>query len=163
MRLFLALVPPVAVRAWLADAADRLGDHLPEGARRIRAEHMHCTLVFYGERDDTEGLLEATEGLRGATHLVRVGGRGAFPSLARARVVWIGIHQDPMLEAKASIARRAAGLQPEALTPHVSVARLRRPTSLRGLPEVGEGPVEPWAIELFGSWLSPGGRRYESL
>lgn len=162
MRLFAALWPPEEVRSWLADAAARLTHDLPAGSRIVSAANLHATLAFYGDRDDPaelkHGLEPFSEGLE-----VTPGGSGTFPSPTRARVVWIGL-QAPGFAALCARAASVGELDPASgQTPHVTVARLKRPFSLAGLPDVPAGPSARWSVRLVRSHLGPRGARYEIL
>ena len=136
--MFVAVQPP-------DDVLDHLDDFLD--ARRDAAdfrwtlrEHLHVTLAFLAEvqdraRDDLEARLERAAKRRTAFAATLAGG-GAFPNVARARVLWAGVDlSDP---ARTEIARLATGARAAAskagvavdgarFTPHVTVARLRHP------------------------------------
>ena len=83
MRLFVALHLPEPVRADLVRAAAPLHDALPK-VRWVRADALHLTLVFLGERPagQTEAIALAMDAAcreRGP-FVLAVGGNGCFPS-----------------------------------------------------------------------------------
>lgn len=75
-------------------------------------EQMHLTLVFLGATDardvaPIEQAMSAAVAGRGPLH-VSLGGLGAFPDLARPRVVWCGVEGDSGAVRKRSVGRRRA-------------------------------------------------------
>ena len=160
--MFVAVQPP-------DDVLDHLDDFLD--ARRDAAdfrwtlrEHLHVTLAFLAEvqdraRDDLEARLERAAKRRTAFAATLAGG-GAFPNVARARVLWAGVDlSDP---ARTEIARLATGARAAASKAGVAVdgatvhaTRHRRPAATpsrddvvgaapRHLPRAGvDGGVRP--------------------
>ena len=139
------------------------------------AEGLHLTLAFLGdvERARLAGLGSALAGaLAGvAAPALRLGGTGAFPSLARARVLWVGVEERATTgrlaacHAAVRVALASAGLAAdERFAPHVTVARPRGARAR--LPEAFAAlrfdlAWDPAAVELFESVPGPGGSRYE--
>jgi len=118
-----------------------------------QAEAWHITLAFLGEVGE-ERLLP----LR--TRLERAAGRhscldisisraGAFPSAAKARVLWAGIEGDrralAALAASVAAGARRAGAPPpdegRRFRPHLTLARCREPADLGSLVEALSGFV----------------------
>ena len=94
MRLFVAIAPPPAV----LDELDALVE--PLRARRLdlrwtSREAWHVTLAFLGQVDEAAAarLLPRLERAAGRHQQVRLAfsGAGAFPSAARANVLWSGL------------------------------------------------------------------------
>lgn len=105
----------------------------------VSGEQLHLTLKFLG--DTEEGLVpEIVSAMReAATGIppleIRIRGTGAFPNLARPRVVWVGLEgADPLSRAAKSLNEnlRALGFEAEtrAWSPHVTVGRVRGPRGL---------------------------------
>jgi 2'-5' RNA ligase len=161
MRLFAALWPPEEARSWLAEQAARVTQDLPVGSRLVPAANLHATLAFYGDRDDPDELKTRLQAFGSGLTATPVGS-GAFPSKAHARVVWIGLEATGFADV-ARAAAEAGGLEPTDQTPHVTLARLKRPRSLSGLAAVPSGPTDSWSIELVRSHLGSRGARYELL
>jgi RNA 2',3'-cyclic 3'-phosphodiesterase len=101
----------------------------------------------------------------------RLGGAGAFPDAARARVLWLGLAEGASVLARvaSAVAGRTAVLGHEADTrpfrPHLTLARFRDPTDVRGaIAAFGDEPVGPaWevdAIAVFESERLADGARY---
>ena len=97
---------------------------------------LHLTLKFLGEQppervDDIKAALAGVAG-RHRELLMTLGGIGAFPNFRRARVVWIGVGQDPRLELlhhDVEVACEGLGFEVEGrpFRPHLTLARVRQP------------------------------------
>lgn len=153
-------------------------------ARDFRLTHgpgLHLTLAFLGdvERERIGVLAEAFARHAGALAppQLRLTGTGAFPTLARARVLWVGVEERTgagrleacraaVLAALAQAGFEGVGEEHEGFTPHVTVARPRGARA-RVPPAFGALRLglawDPAALELFESHMGPGGSRYESL
>ncbi|MFI8457638.1 RNA 2',3'-cyclic phosphodiesterase [Kitasatospora sp. NPDC101447] len=131
MRLFVAVLPPVAALQGLSDAVAPVRG-LP-GADRLRwttAEGWHLTLAFLGEVP-AEWLPALSAGLAGVAelhpvHRLRIAGAGRFGD----RVLWAGIEgqtwalrrlADAVTEATAEVVGQSADTF--AFHPHLTLAR----------------------------------------
>jgi 2'-5' RNA ligase len=134
-RLFIA----VDLTAETKDALQRAQAPLQAAHLRVRWSHpemMHLTLAFLGETDERhiarieQSLGESVIG----THpfLLTLGSLGAFPSLARPKVIWCGIEgatdalghlQDAIAAAVHAVVPRT-GTHP--YTPHLTIGRVRQ-------------------------------------
>lgn len=194
-RLFAALPLPEEVRERLALLAGRLTAAFPEGRLRpVAVENLHLTLRFYGPPPDEEaaGILEDELRRRVARETETLRARGAAPprlslpavapspSDHRPRLVWAEAVEESgsagflqSLRQAAEAAARPAGFDPlrRAFTPHVTLARLRRPTPIPAsalaslVPAAGPWP-DPFpipAVELLESVLDPAGAIYHRL
>lgn len=131
MRLFVAINLPDDVRRAVHEAvADVRNRGMP--ARWTDPEQYHVTLKFIGDvrpdrRDDhVEVLRRIGSGYRPVDVTVRE--LGAFPSLRRPRVIWMGIEPTPQLRAlKHDLEHGYASLgvdrETRAFRPHVTLAR----------------------------------------
>lgn len=178
MRLFVALVPPAELRANLAREVERRRGRLPR-ARWVRAEHLHLTLAFLGDVEES-GVAPLVEALRarvaGVTRFTaRLAGAGAFPPHGPVRVVWVGLEPEAELASLAAAVRTAvddAGLAADdkPFRAHLTLARCPEPwraESRATLPGL-LGPLEatPLAVEriaLIESVLGPAGPAYGEL
>lgn len=140
-RVFCALRPP-------QEEVDRLDDFLD--VRRdagafswTDAGQFHLTLAFLPDVPEhhLDDLVEATAAAaaRREPFDLCLGGGGAFPDPARAKVLWVGLrtdeHADRELAALAagirgSAAHTGAQVDGQRFRPHVTVARCGRPTPL---------------------------------
>jgi RNA 2',3'-cyclic 3'-phosphodiesterase len=146
--------------------------------RWVRTEGIHLTLKFLGDvaRPQVEPILDALRGaLREQPGLrVRAQGVGAFPSLRRPKVVWVGLTGNglkPLSEA-VETALMPLDFPPEEreFKPHLTIGRVR---SLRGWEKVfavakryehtefGESVIEH--LTLYQSDLRPDGAVYHPL
>ncbi len=178
LRLFVAVNLEPAVRQSIADAVEpvRSGER---GVAWTAPANLHLTLRFLGEQP-----AEVATAIGAALHEVArdvpphrlvVGRFGAFPTLARARVLWCGVEANvalALLYKKVDDACAALGLGREArdFHPHVTLGRVRPrarlgPTTLR---EAARLLDTTWttavtSVDLMSSRLGPGGSRYECL
>ncbi len=175
VRLFVALNPPEAVRERIgAGTAElrRLG-----GVRWIDPGALHITLKFIGAL--AEGRAdEVAASLRGvaAEHApfdVGLSGVGAFPSLRRPRVVWVGIgpgQELARLQREIEVALEELGIEREerGFSGHITLGRVRRGSAVdaqrleslaRRAAIRGSWRVE--SVDLMESRLRPTGAVYE--
>jgi RNA 2',3'-cyclic 3'-phosphodiesterase len=179
MRLFVAIVPPAAVLAELAAAVQPLQAAAPE-LRWTTSTAWHLTLAFLGEVDEAvlPGLSTRLEraARRHPPQQLAVAGGGAFPSQARARVLWAGIQADnralASLAASVAAGARRAGAPPpdegRKYSPHLTLARCREPADVAQLAAALAGfSSAAWtarSVHLVRSHSSGSGPpRYEEL
>ncbi len=142
-------------------------------------DHLHLTLKFLGDVDVARlsalGERLGTVAAATAPFTLDVAGVGAFPSLARPRVLWVGVVGPGLLTLSDDVehACRAAGFAPEsrALRPHVTLGRVRAGArggspdlgflARDGDRELGSSPVTD--LVLFRSELRSGGARHSAL
>jgi RNA 2',3'-cyclic 3'-phosphodiesterase len=173
-RCFVAVPAGDEVRAALSAAVERWRV-IPglDGLRWSDADSWHVTLGFLGGVEPrsvpllVERLRSAVDRHETADH--RTAGVGAFPSAARARVVWHGVDDpDRGLDRLASSVRAALSLTAEGpLRPHVTLARARSiPVDVREWLRTADALVArlPVAeVRLMRSHLGGGPARYETL
>jgi 2'-5' RNA ligase len=145
----------------------------------VSAEHFHVTLKFLG--DTEEGLIpevvsamrEASTGIGPFTLAIR--GSGAFPSLSRPRVLWVGLEgADPLARVARSLDEHLRalgfGVETKPWSAHVTLARVRGPRGLdRALEILRRHEDETFAevrieeIHLKKSVLQGGGPEYTTV
>lgn len=174
LRLFVAVSVPELHRAWIAEQVSELARQWPE-TRWIPPDNQHITLKFLGSTpaDRLEQVMSSCEQVAaghrpGSLSLTQL---GVFPSLTRARVLWIGL-DDPagLLTAVAcALDERLTPLgfeaEKRAFSPHLTIARFRQATKVDELPPL-KAPPAPFAfaaLDLWRSHLSSKGARYERL
>ena len=145
--------------------------------RWSRPESLHLTLHFFGETEQ-ENLEKIRVSMLSVKHCHRpfqvdVIGLGAFPSLQRPRVIWLGLHpQDRLgqLHRDCHRALREAGLVTDSrpYTPHLTIGRAKhRVAALTALGNelgnrlIGRLPVD--RLILYESRLKPGGAEHIPL
>ena len=182
MRLFVAVAVPVCAADELDDAVAPLRQWCP-GLRWTGRDAWHLTLAFLGEVTEPVCASLGPQLERAAADCPRfslsLGGAGAFPGAARARVLWTGVEGElAELESLAGCVAggaRQAGAPPaeegRRFQPHLTLARCREPVDVQPLVRRLSGYAgTPWTageIYLIRSHL-PGGRphdrpRYETL
>lgn len=151
--IFVGVALPYEIREALAGALRGWRRQYPEIAWE-EAEALHLTLQFIGSYPAARlaELESALQGVVAARFQLRCAGTGAFPDGKRPRVIWAGVERTPALLRLAKAipaALEAAGIVAERrpFTPHVSLARVKPPSGLRGWaadaerPEWGEAEI----------------------
>lgn len=162
MNHFIALALPESLRealgAWPRPA-------IP--AAWARPEGLHLTLAFLGGIDGTEAVDAVMDAVapRHRAFALRTAGLGGFPSPERARVLWLGVEEEPRLRALAESLRAAlsaAGLPFEArpFAPHITLARPKPAADLRGL--LAPQPAD-FEVQALARFRSRGEGRYDVL
>jgi len=168
---------PDELRNRLALEIDALRRHAP-GVSWVAAANLHITLKFLGGVDESR-LAEIGDALRRAASVcafdVAVQGLGAFPTLARPRVVWAGTAAAPAFVRLAEDTDRALvalGFPAEVrgFTSHVTLGRVREPrrdaplaAALAAAAARPFGTLRVGRVSLMRSDLSPRGARYTEL
>ncbi|WP_082750840.1 RNA 2',3'-cyclic phosphodiesterase [Blastomonas sp. CCH1-A6] len=174
MRLFLSLVPPIAIRALLLDRMQGL-----VAARWQSDAQLHVTLRFVGETDrhGAEALLLALGAERFTRIEARLDGFGWFDRKGRVDQLWAGLApREPLAALHARLDRLCvrAGFEPEArkYVPHVTIARFARSTApdpagvtawMASQPPLPGDPFGFDALRLMQSQLGHDGSVYETI
>jgi 2'-5' RNA ligase len=176
MRLFVALNPPEAVKRLIHDGTLSLREAgLP--ARWVPGCDLHLTLKFLGEIREQrlaatrEALCEAVSGCPAFD--LHLEGVGAFPSLRRPRVIWLGVEATlPLRALKHDIEHAFAQLgierESRAFHPHVTLGRVNDRAQAGQFRElerlagriVVQGSFRVESVDLMRSRLTPQGARY---
>ena len=183
MRLFVAVEIDPTLAHELARVAGEVRKRVDSRAPRARLtwvaeDRLHFTVRFIGEVDEARAssiVASLAAPLGVAPFSLTVGNIGAFPETGRPRVIWVGILEgrDEMgaIEREVSARLATCGIPPEGreYSPHLTLARVRDPATLRArdvLEGVSQGPLGTTsvdAITLFQSRLSPKGPTYVPL
>lgn len=175
LRTFVALELDASVRAAVADYLSSLRS--TPGVAWARPENLHLTLKFLGNVA-TARLPALTERLAAGTatqpsFVMRIAGVGAFPNLARPRILWVGCQAAPLAALAAAVdaacVQAGCAAEERAFHPHVTLGRVREPGRRDRFPfllsdggrDFGSSTVT--AIVLFASKLGSGGARYTPL
>jgi len=186
-RTFVAIAVPEPLGQKLARLQTELAPLIP-GGRFTASQPFHATLAFVGDVRDRDlnevckaveaGVLAGAESGAYEAIEVRLLGLGAFPSPAKARVVWAGItapSPKPLLDLQQSIVRALAraGCRPDdqRFHPHVTLGRIKSNRSGGwDATEVVErfsgwtgGSFTVSEITTFASTLGPSGPVYAPL
>lgn len=179
IRCFVAVEIPEPIQAVLEPVRTHLQSQIHKGTSWTKPGNFHLTLKFLGDvhpeaiNDISEAVQRVTD--RYAPFSIDFGGIGAFPNLARPRVIWMGIKQGA-----STVARLAKAVNLE-LTPlgfstdnrfhpHLTLARLRSATNLEPLKNILRkydtivgGSMRVNEITLMQSQLHPNGAIYTPL
>lgn len=137
MRIFLAINPPAELRRAMWDAAAPLRE-TPLDVAWVAEPKIHLTLKFLGAITDAAvALLSASMADVARAHaapMVHVSSVGAFPSLRRPRVIWLGVEPEPRLELlhhdiELACAELGHELDGRPFRPHLTLGRVREPAS----------------------------------
>jgi 2'-5' RNA ligase len=175
MRVFVALVPPLAARLQLGELISTLRP-LTGRARWVAPENLHITLQFLGDLEkcqlaQVEQICAKVAAAQKAL-LLTTTGLGCFPPRGQPRVLYLSTDQQQPLRALAGAL--AAHLQPcgfdlpDRFHSHLTLARLkkaedrhrRRRLLAFNAPEISFRLTE---LVLLGSTLTASGPRYEVL
>ncbi len=182
-RTFVALPVPSALGEKLTRLQSLLAPKVP-AARWTATLPFHMTLAFLGDVPDNDlntvckAVAEAT--LPFSCFELLLEGVGAFPNLARPRVLWAGLTATdlaPLLDLQKSIAKKVteAGYRPDdqRFTPHVTLGRIRShrrgqdpldlTTILQPYLTWSAGTFRVGDVITFASTITPEGPAYAQL
>jgi RNA 2',3'-cyclic 3'-phosphodiesterase len=176
MRLFIALNLPDEERERIHRAAGPLRD-AGYPVRWIGPESYHLTLKFLGDvRGEMLPVVEKVVGrVADATRAfpLSLGGFGAFPTLRRPRVLWVGAEPSPALrclkqDLEWGLANHGFERETRAFHPHVTLGRADEGSgagAFRGLHELSAGleyrtEIAIDSVDVMRSHLSKHGPRY---
>lgn len=182
IRAFIAIDLPPHIQQKLGEVLDQLKQPETRAVRWVPAKNIHLTIKFLGDVSQANleiltKLLKSEVG-RFRPFEVRVGGLGAFPSMRRPRVVWVGVEAPPTLPAmqhsiEAGTVRLGYAAEDRPFSPHLTLGRVAHnasPDEVRSVADVlvglkvGElGTALVDHVRLFRSDLQPGGAIYTPL
>lgn len=176
MRLFVGINLPKKQRARIHSAARKLREEeLP--IRWIEPDNLHVTLKFLGEvrREHVPAVEDAIARVASSTpaFTTALGGFGAFPTIRRPRVVWLGVGANPELRCLKQDLEWTLGdvgfeAETRAFHPHVTLGRAEAEGgagAFRGLDELiaamsFDDELRVHTLDLMRSHLSKEGARY---
>lgn len=137
-RLFIAIELPKSVKLLASSAKSLLEDKIPK-ARWVPTENIHLTMRFLGDCRD-EQVPEIVDAIGGFSKKCRAfHGRttnlGVFPNPKRARVLWIGIREEPELakayyEMNKALEGLGFEIEKRPFSPHITLARIKAPFAI---------------------------------
>lgn len=176
MRLFIAINLPKKLRARIYTAARTLREEeLP--IQWIDPDNLHITLKFLGDvrRERVSHVEEAVARVASSTpaFATTLEGFGAFPTIRRPRVVWLGVGANPELRCLKQDLEWALGsvgfdAETRAFHPHVTLGRAESEGgagAFRGLDDLFaamtfDGDLRVHTLNLMRSHLSKSGARH---
>jgi 2'-5' RNA ligase len=182
MRIFVALDIDDAIRKRIERFIDGVQAFAPD-ARWVRAESLHVTLKFIGEKppEVVEEIKRVLSNVQNDVIEIGFRGYGFFPGAKAPRVFWVGVEAGPQLTALATAVDEkvaALGIPKEhPFSPHLTLARgggSRAPREhspsfrqlqekLAILPTPDFGTMTAREFFLYQSQLLRGGARYSKI
>lgn len=178
VRAFVALKLGDQLESAVANFIDELrtpGD----AVRWVPRRNLHLTLKFLGDAVAPDRLAILAHALHQIVRdlpalEIRASGSGAFPTLARPSVIWVGLHGDGLdtLAARVESAAVECGFARETRpwSPHLTIGRVRHPRSFRRTRAALErnlhrdfGTARIESITLFRSTLGGTASTYDEL
>ena len=179
MRLFIALNLPKKERQRIHRAAQRLREgEMP--IRWIEPDNFHVTMKFLGDVR-RERLAEIEEGMARVavstkSFTTEFGGFGAFPTIRRPQVIWLGLGANPELrclkqDLEWTLGDKGFDAEARSFHPHVTLGRADDrggAGAFRGLDDLMAdiaftGDVKVHTLDLMRSQLSKSGATYTVL
>jgi 2'-5' RNA ligase len=179
MRLFIAINIPKKERNRIHRSARPLREQ-DYPVRWVSSDLFHLTLKFLGEVrgevvSEVESVLERVAGTTEAFQM-DIGGFGAFPTIRRPRVIWVGVEPSPALrclkqDLEWALSDRGFERETRAFHPHFTLGRAKANDgagAFRGLDVLASeltygSEVKVRKVDLMESHLSASGPRYEIL
>ena len=176
VRVFLGVPLTAELQKTIRSLQDNLKGRICD-IRWSRPENLHLTLHFFGETEQ-ENLEKIRVSVLSVKHCHRpfqvdVIGLGAFPSLRRPRVIWLGLNPQDQLEQLYNDCQRAlrkAGLVTDSrpYSPHLTIGRVKqraKELTILGAEHrdklIGQLPID--RLVLYESRLRPGGAEHIPL
>jgi 2'-5' RNA ligase len=172
-RLFIAVPLPSGVAEALREATTPLREAAPQ-VRWVEPQALHCTVRYLGPTEPSR-VPEIVAAMQLATSAARpialeVRQFGAFPTWARARVVWIGLTPDPKFELlhhdlETALMARGWEVEGRIFRPHVTLARVDVPAGAAPIRTAARGvrvriPLTVDHLALMQSGGESSGPRY---
>jgi len=182
IRAFIAIDLPLSIQTGLDEIIRKLKSPASQAIHWVPAKNIHLTLKFLGDVSPANlELLKkivAAEAGRQAAFEFTVAGMGAFPSILRPRVVWVGVQAPPALASlqraiDVETQRLGYAAEERAFSPHLTLGRISHKASPQEVRQAAEvlqsaqvgdlGRCFVDSVKIFRSDLQPGGAVYTQL
>lgn len=140
IRCFIAIEIPEPIQNQLVRIQEMLRNQIGK-ASWVKLGNIHLTLKFLGDvnPEDIESIGKAVEEVasRHYSFSLHIGGVGAFPNLARPRVIWAGVrvgvdHASALAQdINLALNRHGFPLETKKFNPHLTIGRLREKVDLK--------------------------------
>ena len=173
MRIFIAIELPKEIKKELLKMQ---GNFQQIRAKWVRPEHMHLTLVFLGDVDESR-IME----IQDICHKVakefepfeiELSGLGAFPDLWRAHTLWIGIKNSVALNQlqkslSEELKNNSFQVENRPFIPHLTLARFKKRLNLKNainkFAKANLGKIKVAEFIVFESKLLPQGPKHKII
>ena len=183
IRAFIAIELSPEIYERLDQVINQLNECLPGmPIRWVPSKNIHLTVKFLGDvsvanLEMLENIILSEANCRPPFE-VSIGELGAYPSLRRPRVIWVGVKAPPELTGfqhgvETETARLGYTPEKRAFSPHLTLGRASRNANSEGVKEIGLvlgdckvgflGATRIKSVYLFRSDLKPGGAVYSKL
>jgi 2'-5' RNA ligase len=183
IRAFIAIDLPAAIQGQLDSISNQLQAQVKPGTVRwVPARNIHLTLKFLGEVSSTNlemltNLLQI-QAARQPCFDLSVGNLGAFPTIHRPRVIWIGVQAPANLHTlqrtiESETLRLGYTAEDRPFSAHLTLGRVSHNAQPPEITRLGEqlsamkvgnlGSLRVDAVRLYRSDLQPGGAVYSQL
>jgi len=182
IRSFIAIELPDEIQIQLREVINKMKPKLPAVIRWTPPGNTHLTIKFLGEVSPLNlGILMKTLKLLSSKQTefkVHIGKIGAFPSIKRPRVIWVGINASPaLIDLQQSVEKETQKLgfpiEVRLFSPHLTLGRVdfhanpdtisRITEALFSLKDEQVGSFTVRHLTLFKSELTPEGAIYTPL
>ena len=182
IRAFIAIDLSEQIQKQLGKVLEQVNTPSTKAVRWVPAQNIHLTIKFLGDVSpaNLELLIRLlqVEVSRYHPFEICVSGMGAFPSLRRPRVIWVGVQTPPALAAlqraiETETVRMGYAAEDRPFSPHLTLGRVAHnatPDEVHKVADtlvntkVGElGRAVVDSVRLFRSDLQPGGAVYTPL
>lgn len=182
IRSFIAIDLNAQVQNQLGEIIQQLKPATGNIVRWVPENNIHVTLKFLGDTSPTNleilKKIITGEASRVKAFDLNVDGLGAFPSIRRPRIIWVGVTAPPNLLAlqhSIDIETQRLGYTPEErpFSPHLTLGRLAHNATPDEIRQVGDAlaarkitvssVVQVKTVVLFRSDLQPGGAVYTPI
>ena len=183
VRAFIAIELSPEIYERLDQVIDQLKDCLSGmPIRWVPAQNIHLTIKFLGDvsvanLEMLENIIISEANCRPPFE-VSIGELGAYPTLRRPRVIWVGVKAPPELTGfqrgvETETARLGYTPEKRTFSPHLTLGRVSRNANSEDVKEIGLvlgdckvgflGATRIKSVYLFRSDLKPGGAVYSKL
>ncbi len=183
IRAFIAINLSPEIQRNLDEVSDKLKERLPGvPVRWVPVENIHLTIKFLGDvsvsnLEMLQKILRA-EACQHTPFEFSVGNLGAFPSISRPRVIWVGVEAPDELHAlqhgiEAETARLGYAREKRPYAPHLTLGRVSRNADSDDTRRIREvlksctvgflGAARVQEVHLYRSELMPGGAVYTQI
>ena len=183
IRAFIAISLSPEIRSSLEEVSDKLKERLPGvPIRWVPAENVHLTIKFLGDvsvsnLEILQKILQ-TEACQHSPFEFSVGNLGAYPSISRPRVIWVGVQAPDELHAlqrgiEAETGRLGYAREKRSYSPHLTLGRVSRNADASDTRRIRKvlksctigflGATRVHQVHLYRSELQSGGAVYSKI